>query len=197
MKRKNLIQVLLFFALVFCSMQISYSQSISVNIPGVEVYEGEHSYGYSANSPYPDSLYVILRLNDRGIGGFPEPTCSIADYFYPGTYTVYAEFNYCGNIIWDEKSFTVFAYPSVSINGTIPLPHGGNPTPFTASVTGGKQPYSYQWYYKDEDKPNWAPYGNGQTVYVSWVVLQGASFELRVVVTDANNVQCESSVSGY
>jgi hypothetical protein len=107
MKKKNLIQVLLFFALVFCSMQMSYSQSISVIIPGDTVTAGTYYFGYSASTPDPNSLFVILRLDDRGQGGHTELYYTTPQYFYPGTYTVYAEFDYNGYLYWDEKTFVV------------------------------------------------------------------------------------------
>lgn len=73
--------------------------------------------------------------------------------------------------------------PTVSISGPSNMFEGTSDT-FTANVSGGTPPYSYQWYYRHETNPNWIPTGTNSSIYNHTAGPPNGEF-VRVVVTDS------------
>jgi hypothetical protein len=60
----------------------------------------------------------------------------------------------------------------------------GTSDTFTANVSGGTPPYSYQWYYRHETNPNWIPTGTNSSIYNHTAGSPNGEF-VRVAVTDS------------
>lgn len=76
--------------------------------------------------------------------------------------------------------------PSVSISGPSNMMSGTTDT-FTANVSDGAPPISYQWYYKHDSDPSWTlASGETSSTYDHTAGSQPGEY-VRVVVTDSNN----------
>lgn len=73
--------------------------------------------------------------------------------------------------------------PSVSISGPSNMFEGTTDT-FTANVSGGTPPYSFQWYYRHESSPNWMATGSNSSTYSHTAGSPNGEY-VRVVVTDS------------
>lgn len=81
--------------------------------------------------------------------------------------------------------------PDVYITGPSNMFEGSSDT-FTANVSGGTSPYSYQWYYMNEADGGWTTAGSTSSTY--WHTAGAPNGEtVRVVVTDAASAQNEDS----
>jgi len=71
---------------------------------------------------------------------------------------------------------------SVSISGPSNMFEGSSDT-FTANVSGGEPPYSYQWFYRHQSESNWTPTGTNSSDYVHTAGEPSGEY-VKVVVTD-------------
>lgn len=73
--------------------------------------------------------------------------------------------------VWDDRAATVAAFktplgppPSVTITGNTGMMEGGSEM-FTANVSGGTSPFSYQWYVRHENDLYYSAVGTNSPYY--------------------------------
>jgi len=81
--------------------------------------------------------------------------------------------------------------PDVSVTGTDNMFEGSSDT-FTANVSGGSPPYSYQWYFRHESESNWTAAGINSDTYNHTAGSPNGEY-IRVVVTDSYPVSSEDT----
>jgi hypothetical protein len=111
---------------------------------------------------------------------------------FTGTYNIYL--NVTDNLNYRTQSNTatinVYSQPTVTISPTHVTLYYGQSQTFSASVTGGIAPYTYQWYVNDTAVPG--------ATYADWIFTPRASGNYRIYanVTDSLGSQAKSNIVG-
>ena len=108
-----------------------------------------------------------------------------------GTYNIYLTVTDSNNAAADSNTATVNVYSQLSatINPTNVTLYFGQSITFTASVTGGKTPYTYQWYVNDTLVPG--------ATNSNWTFLPRANsnYQIYVNVTDSLGNHAKSNIA--
>jgi len=105
-----------------------------------------------------------------------------------GTYTVALTLNdSAGQTAKSSQTITVNARPSASVSYSPSNPVILAPVTFTASATGGTQPYTYSWDFGDGTT------GSGSSVSHSYLL--AGNYTVTLTVTDANGLKATASVT--
>jgi hypothetical protein len=84
------------------------------------------------------------------------------------------------SVSWAYSAFGELSQPTVNISGPTYLYHKQTGT-FTANISGGTSPFSYQWYKKYDYQQDWTALGTSSTQQVTMIY---DPFTLKVIVTD-------------
>ena len=94
----------------------------------------------------------------------------------------------------NARSVVVAVNPVVTIGGPTYINTPGNYT-WTASVTGGTAPYTYQWWYRKLSGGAWQQLaGETSPAYTRYVGYTQSAFRLRADVTDAQQLPGSGSI---
>jgi len=143
-------------------------------------------------APYTYQWYYA---NNTAITGATTPTLNYKANF-TGTYNLYL--NVTDNLNYRTKSNTatlnIYSQPTASINPTSVRLYYGQSLKFSSVITGGSEPYTYQWYINDSavlgaTNPDWffVPRANGN-YRIHLNVTDNLGMEVKSNLADGINV---------
>jgi hypothetical protein len=171
------------------TIAVETSKTVMINPIHVKIYVGQaqafNSSITGGNAPYFYQWY----LNDTAVSNGTNANWTFTP-IAPGNYKVYLNVTDAFNIETQSNivtDITIYPQLSVSINPTFINMTAGMQQTFNSSVSGGAQPYTYQWYL------NGSPVPNATSNTLTFTPTTTGNFTLYLTVTDNNTQSLQSN----